>query len=55
MYLSIAECCESPGDQDRATESFQVAIRCAGSLPDEVYFNMIHSGIDSNMARVRRA
>ena len=52
LYLNIAKCYEDLGNLVLAMENYQLALRFAGSLPDDGYSHMIRSGIDSGIKRV---
>jgi len=53
LYLNIAKCHEDLKAYDQAKENYRLALHYAESLPDDGYCNMIRSGINSGLARLR--
>jgi len=53
LYLNVAKCYEDLNDFDRAAENYQLAFQHCKFLPEDGYGNMIRSGIECGIERVR--
>ena len=53
LYLNIGKCYEDLGDFENAKMNYETAFSFANFLPDDGYGNMIKTGINNGLERVK--